>query len=370
MKILCVGGGPAGLYFAISMKLRDPAHEIVVIERNKPGDTFGWGVVFSDQTLENLQRNDPVSAETIAESFAHWDDIDTFIHGEKVSSSGHGFIGIGRKRLLNILQDRARELGVDLRFEQEFGPDNLADWGDRDLIVASDGVNSKIRERYAADFEPDIDVRTNKYVWLGSDWKLDAFTFLFERTRHGWVWAHAYQFDADTSTFIVECSEETWRAAGFDRMSGDETIAACREIFGRHLKGATLMSNMRHLRGSAWLNFNRVSCARYHVGNLALMGDAAHTAHFSIGSGTKLALEDAIDLAERLDENPVDAALAEYSDARRLEVLKLQSAARNSTEWFESIDRYAQFDPVRFRYSLLTRSQRFNHEKLRQSETK
>jgi anthraniloyl-CoA monooxygenase len=365
MKIACLGGGPAGLYFAISMKLRDPSHEVTVFERNRAGDTFGWGVVFSDQTLENLQANDPVSAQVISDSFAHWDDIDVFLRGAKVTSSGHGFIGIGRKRLLNILQDRCRELGVNLVFEHEVDFDQFPT-ADYDIVAACDGLNSRVRNAKPEHFEVDIDMRPNKFVWLGCHKKLDAFTFAFEETEHGWIWLHAYQFDADTSTFILECSEETWRGLGFDKMSQDETCREGERIFAAYLDGNELISNAKHLRGSAWLNFPRVICGNWRDGNVVLLGDAAHTAHFSIGSGTKLALEDAIKLAEVLHSGaPLDQALDEYQWVRNVEVLKLQNAARNSTEWFETIDRYARLDPVQFTYSLLTRSQRVSHENLR-----
>ncbi len=371
MRIACLGGGPAGLYFAIAMKLRDPAHEIAVFERNRAGDTFGWGVVFSDQTLANLTATDPVSAKTISDSFAHWDDIATTVDGETSTSSGHGFIGIGRKHLLQILQARAAELGVELHFEHECSSDP-ADYPGYDLIVASDGVNSAVRTRFAEHFEVDIDVRRNKFMWLGTHQLFDAFAFIFEPTEHGWVWAHAYRFNADTSTFIVECSPETWAGLGFEHMEQADAIAFCEKLFARHLGGNRLISNAAHLRGSAnWLNFRRVSCGRWSRGNLVLLGDAAHTAHFSIGSGTKLALEDAIKLAEVLDqpglENPeaLAAALAEYEEERRTAVLRIQNAARNSTEWFEDIDRYIGFALPQFAYALLTRSQRISHENLR-----
>ncbi|MBC7770698.1 MAG: bifunctional salicylyl-CoA 5-hydroxylase/oxidoreductase [Phycisphaerales bacterium] len=365
MRIACVGGGPAGLVFAISMKLRDPRHDIVVVERNDPGDTFGWGVVFSDQTMENLRANDPVSADQIEAGFARWDDIDVHIHGQTITSSGHGFVGIGRKRLLNILQDRARDLGVRLEFRTEVEPTPEL-FGAYDLVLACDGANSKLRKAFEPDFGVDIDIRPNKYIWLGANKAFDAFTFAFEQTEHGWIWAHAYKFDDGASTFIVECSEATWRAAGFDTMSQDETCRAAEKLFAKYLDGATLDTNSKHLRGSAWLNFPRIVCNTWTSGNLILMGDAAHTAHFSIGSGTKLAIEDAILLAEVLHGGkPLAEALIEYHDKRQIEVLKLQNAARNSTEWFENIDRYANLDPLQFTYSLLTRSQRVSHENLR-----
>jgi anthraniloyl-CoA monooxygenase len=364
MRIACLGGGPAGLYFAISMKVRDPDHEVVVVERNRPDDTFGWGVVFSDQTLDNLQANDPDSAGYILAEFAHWDDIDVHFKDQVVTSGGHGFCGIARRRLLQILQQRATALGVELRFETEV--DDLEPYRDFDLVIASDGINSRIRDDRAELFLPDVDVRPNRFIWLGTRRLFDAFTFLFTETEHGWVWVHAYRFDAGTSTFIVECQEATWRGLGFDRMTTEETIATCERLFAEHLDGEALMSNARHLRGSAWLNFRRVNCGRYHHGNLVLMGDAAHTAHFSIGSGTKLAFEDAIDLAERLHSGvDRETALEGYQEARRLEVLKLQSAARNSMEWFENVPRYVHFEPEQFAYALLTRSQRVSHENLR-----
>ncbi len=368
MRAAVLGGGPGGLNFAISMKLRDPSHQVVVIERNKPDDTFGWGVVLSEETLGNLEANDPVSAAAIRQSFVYWDDIAVHYRGAVMRSGGHGFSGIGRQRLLNILQDRARDLGVELRFETEAQP--VEAYSDFDLIVAADGVNSKVRAAHADVFKPDIDVRACKYIWLGTHQKFDdAFTFIFEETPHGWIWAHAYQFDADTATFIVECSEATWRKSGFDTMSSADAIAACEKIFAKYLNGNALMSNAKHLRGSAWLNFNRVLCERWSTGNVVLLGDAAATAHFSVGSGSKLALESAIALADYVNKEPTLAkAFARYEDERRLEVLRLQSAARNSTEWFEDVERYLNLDPVQFNYSLLTRSQRISHENLRERD--
>ncbi len=368
MRIACLGGGPAGLYFAISMKLRDPAHDIVVFERNRPDDTFGWGVVLSSETLDNLALNDTVSAGRIRQHFAYWDDVAVFHAGIKSLSTGHGFCGIGRHRLLLLLQERARELGVELRFECDI-PESAIDGLRRefDLVLAADGLNSRTRQHYAEHFKPDIEVRACKFVWLGTRQTFnDAFTFIFEKTGHGWVWAHAYQFDADTATFIVECSEATWQAFGFGEMSQQESIAVCERIFARHLGGHALMTNAHHIRGSAWINFPRVLCERWSHDNVVLMGDAAATAHFSIGSGTKLALESAIALADYLHSEPdMASAFARYEEERRLEVLRLQSAARNSTEWFEQVERYLDLDPVQFNYSLLTRSQRISHENLR-----
>jgi anthraniloyl-CoA monooxygenase len=367
MKIACVGAGPAGLYFAISMKLRDASHDIEVFERNAPGVTFGWGVVFSDLTVDNITRNDPVSAKTITQEFAHWDDIDVHFRGETIISGGHGFIGIGRKRLLEILQERAGKLGVVLHFDAECDPADPK-WRDYDLVIASDGINSRFRDAQPEAFGVDVDVRTNKFVWLGTSKVFDAFTFAFEETEHGWIWAHAYRFAPDCSTFIVDCSEKTWRNFGFDRMSQHESIAMCEKLFTKYLDGHSLQSNATHLIGSAaWLNFHRIKCERWASGNFILLGDAAHTAHFSIGSGTKLALEDAIKLADVLNRKSLtlEAALDEYQAERSLEVLKLQNSARNSTEWFETLERYTHFEPLQFAYSLLTRSQRISHENLR-----
>jgi anthraniloyl-CoA monooxygenase len=367
MRIACLGGGPAGLYFAISMKLREPAHEIDLFERNRADDTFGWGVVFSDQTVENLMANDPVSGAVIRDEFAHWDDIEVHVHGQTIRSSGHGFIGIGRKRLLNILQERARELGVRLHFEHEASP-RLEDWAGYDLVIAADGANSRIRSAYEEHFGVDVQVRRNKFFWFGTHKVFEAFTFAFEETKAGRVWAHAYRFDDDLSTFIVEMAPDTWQRLGLDRMDQDEAIALCERIFAKYLDGHALISNARHLPGpQAWLQFRRIICERWSHRNLILIGDAAHTAHFSIGSGTKLALEDAIKLAEVLNRPGLgrEDALAEYQAERNLEVLKLQNSARNSTEWFETLERYLHFEPIQFAYSLLTRSQRVSHENLR-----
>jgi anthraniloyl-CoA monooxygenase len=367
MKIGCVGGGPAGLYFAISMKLHNPDHVIDVYERNRPHDTFGWGVVFSDQTVDNLMANDPVSGATIRDEFTHWDDIDVHIHGECIRSSGHGFIGIGRKRLLAILQQRARDLGIGLHFEHEAST-NPADWAEFDLVIAADGANSRIRTAHVEHFDVDIQVKKNKFFWFGTAKQFDAFTFAFEKTEAGWVWAHAYRFDDQLSTFIVEMAPETWTGLGLDTMDQPEAIALCEKLFAKHLDGNALMSNATHLPGpQAWLNFRRIITGQWSYDKFVLLGDAAHTAHFSIGSGTKLALEDAIKLAEVLNRPGLSRAdaLAEYQAERSIEVLKLQNSARNSTEWFETLDRYLPFAPIQFTYSLLTRSQRVSHENLR-----
>ncbi len=377
MNIVCIGGGPAGLYAGLLLKKRNPQDRVVVIERNRPFDTFGWGVVFSDATLENLKRADLPTAEQIIHEFNHWDDIDIHIGSTTISSGGHGFIGIGRKKMLNILQQRCLDLGVELVFETVAEDDQaIAQQYDADLLIASDGINSRIRTRYADTFKPDIDTRQCRFVWLGTEKTFDAFTFAFVNTEHGWFQAHAYQYEKGMSTFIVETRDETWRAAGIDKMSQEDGIAYCEKLFAPWLDGNRLLSNAKHLRGSAiWIQFPRVICERWvHQQTLpngktipvVLMGDAAHTAHFSIGSGTKLALEDAIELDVRLRNNKdVLSALAEYEDLRSLEVLKIQNAARNSTEWFENVKRYVGLAPEQFAYSLLTRSQRISHENLR-----
>jgi anthraniloyl-CoA monooxygenase len=377
MNIVCVGGGPAGLYFALLTKKRHPQHAVTVIERNRPSDTFGWGVVFSDQTLGHLAAADEPSARAILQSFNHWDAIEVHFRGRSVSSGGHGFCGIARKRLLNILQERCRELGVELVFEQEVGDEReLARRHKADLVIAADGVNSAIRQRHAAVFQPEVEPRLCRFVWLGTRKRFDAFTFAFEETEHGWFQAHAYQYDGETSTFIVETLESTWRAAGLEDMDQAQALAFCERLFAPYLDGQPLMANAGHLRGSAmWIRFPRLACRQWVHSleldgrrvPLVLMGDAAHTAHFSIGSGTKLALEDAIGLAAELEsEHPdLDAALARYQDSRMVEVLKLQSAARNSMEWFENVARYGAMQAEQFAYSLLTRSQRLSHENLR-----
>ncbi|MBU2408822.1 MAG: bifunctional salicylyl-CoA 5-hydroxylase/oxidoreductase [Gammaproteobacteria bacterium] len=379
-RILCIGGGPAGLYFALLMKARQPALDITVVERNRPFDTFGWGVVLSDQTLGNLAAADAPTAQLIGSEFHHWDDIQVFFKGRQVRSGGHGFCGIGRKRLLNILQERCLAVGVRLEFETDVTDDQaLAAQYNADLVIASDGLNSRIRQRYAETFQPDIDLRECRFVWLGTHKTFDAFTFAFEQTEHGWFQAHAYQFDDSTSTFIVETPEAVWKAHGIDQMEQPEAIAFCERLFAKYLDGNALISNATHLRGSAnWIRFPRVVCEhwthRIGVGGrsvpVVLMGDAAHTAHFSIGSGTKLALEDAIDLCNEFAQGGgIDSVLEAYEARRSVEVLKIQNAARNSTEWFENVSRYTGMEIEQFAYSLLTRSQRISHENLRLRDT-
>ena len=374
MRIVCIGGGPAGLYFALLMKRLNPTHEISVVERNKPYDTFGWGVVFSDQTMASMRIWDPESAAEIEDAFNHWDDIELVFKGTRQRTSGHGFVGIGRKKLLNILQRRCEALGVELVFEQEANSD--LDYPEADLVIASDGVNSRIRNRTPEIFKPDLELRPNRYIWLGTTKLFDAFTFDFRRTDHGWFQAHIYKFDAETSTFIIETTEEAYKAHGLDTMGQDESIAFCEALFSEALDGHALMTNARHARGSAWINFTRLICGGWSHFNgsshVVLMGDAAHTAHFAIGSGTKLAIDDAIELARQFeahghDKTSIPAALYDYEAIRRIDVARIQNAARNAMEWFEVVGhRYAdQFEPEQFMYSMLTRSQRISHENLR-----
>ena len=374
MRIVCIGGGPAGLYFALLMKKNHPEHHIRVVERNKPYDTFGWGVVFSDATMEAMKVWDETSAAEIQDAFNHWDDIEVLFKGTRQRTSGHGFVGIGRKKLLNILQKRCEDLGVELIFETDVDADTQ--YPDADLIIASDGLNSKIRHRYADIFEPDMIVRPNRYIWLGTNKLFDAFTFDFRKTDHGWFQAHIYKFDDKTSTFIIETTEEAYQAHGLDEMSQQDSISFCENLFSEVLEGAPLMTNARHLRGSAWLNFNRLICGKWshYNGNshVVLMGDAAHTAHFAIGSGTKLAIDDAIELTNQFnlhghDKSHIPAALETYEEIRRVDVARIQNAARNAMEWFEVVGRrYADhFEPEQFMYSMLTRSQRISHENLR-----
>jgi anthraniloyl-CoA monooxygenase len=367
MRIVCLGGGPAGLYFAILMKKAKPAWEITVLERNRPDDTFGWGVVFSDRTMDAFRAADPEVVDAIEQSFRHWDDIDVFFKGQKITSGGHGFCGIARKRLLEIFQRRAAALGVTVRFETEFeDPDAYA--RQYDLVVGADGVHSVTRQKHEAYFNPRIDVRKCRFLWLGTRKKLDAFTFAFKETPAGWFNLHAYRFDEEWSTFIVETPEETWKKAGLDAMDGPASVAFCESLFPELLDGHRLISNAKHLRGSAsWLKFNRVLCERWFKDNIVLIGDAAHTAHFAIGSGTKLAMEDAISLAGVLasTDGDVPTRLARYQAEREVEALKLQSAARNRMTWFEDIERYVTLEPEQFTFALLTGSQRVGHENQR-----
>jgi len=363
MNIVSVGGGPAGLFFAILMKGRDPAHRIRIVERNRPGDTFGWGVVFSDETLGNIAAAEPVTYDSIARAFAHWTDIDIRYRGEILTSTGHGFSGLSRQKLLDILQARAASLGVELLFQTEVA--DLARWRDADLLLGADGVNSRVRELYAAHFLPTIDWRANRFTWLGTTRQFPAFTFIFKENEHGLWRVHAYRFDAVHSTFIVETSEATWRRAGLDTASEDETVAYCERLFAAELDGHPLLKNR-----SLWRSFPNVRNAHWSHGNIVLVGDAAHTAHFSIGSGTKLAMEDAIALADAVATHAsVPDALAAYEAARRPVVESTQRAAQTSLAWFEETERYhGRLAPIQFAASLLTRSLRITHENLKQRD--
>ncbi len=381
MRVLVVGGGPGGLYAALLLRRRHPHALIEVHERNRPDDTFGWGIVLSDQTVANLRAADQESADEIASALHHWDDIAVHFRDRTLRSGGHGFSGIGRVTMLRILRQRCETLGVVLRFEHEtpLHLETLVETDGWDLVIASDGINSRIRERYASTFRPDTELRHCRYTWLGTARTFDAFTFAFVETEHGWFQAHAYQFDAGMSTFIVEAPQDVWERAGLDAMDTAASIAYCEQLFANQLQGAPLLSNSLHLRGPAqWSRFPRITCEQWvhHLQTargrvpLVLLGDAAHTAHFSIGSGSKLALEDAIALDACLAASPHDyaRALTRYQAERAVEVLKLQNAARNSTEWFEHVDRYASLAPEQFAYALLTRSQRISHENLRQRD--
>jgi anthraniloyl-CoA monooxygenase len=360
MRVVVVGAGPSGLYLGILLKLRDPAHEVRIVERNRDDDTFGFGVVFSDATMGNLEKADPVTHRAITESFWHWDEIDTHFGGECLRSSGHGFAGIARSRLLEILQGRARELGVELAFETEVrDPAELL--AGADLLVGADGIASIVRQRWADRFEPEVDLRPNRFVWLGTTVPFEAFTFHFVENEHGLYRVHAYRYEPGRSTFIVECTAETFARSGLDPNDEDATLAYCERLFARELGGHRLLKNR-----SIWRQFPTIKNRRWHHDRIVLLGDAAHTAHFSVGSGTKLALEDAIALAERLGQiADVGAALAAYEAARRPDVESLQRAAQASLEWFETTERYTSLEPVQFAFSMLTRSLRLTHENLR-----
>ena len=360
MKIVSIGGGPAGLYFALLMKKADPAHDIVVVERNRADDTFGFGVVFSDATLEGFAEADRETSEEIAKSFAHWDDIDIHYRGEVLTSTGHGFSGMSRQRLLDILQRRCTALGVSLRFQQEVA--DLDAYRDADLILAADGVNSTVRARYAEHFRPAIDWRPNKFVWLGTTYPYPAFTFIFKESEHGLWRVHAYRYDQSMSTFILETTEATWRRAGLDQADEDQSLAFAERLFAEELRGHRLLKNR-----SLWRSFPTVRNGCWHHGNVVLLGDAAHTAHFSIGSGTKLAMEDAIALARALQRHgEVPKALSAYEEERRPGVEALQRAAQVSLEWFEATERYhGRLEPIQFAFTLLTRSLRVTHENLK-----
>ena len=361
MRIVAIGGGPAGLYFGILMKQAFPTVAIEILERNRPDDTFGFGVVFSDETLSFFEDADPVSAELIRARFRTWREIETRFRGETIVSTGHGFAAIARTELLAILRQRAQSLGCTIRFERELGAD--AELPAADLLIGCDGVNSLVRERFPRDFDVSIDLRPNRFSWLGTDFALPAFTFIFEETEHGLFQVHAYPFAAGRSTWIVECSEAAWRSAKLDRATQAETVAFCERLFAPHLGGHALLANR-----SVWRQFPTVRCGRWHRGNLVLLGDAAHTAHYSIGSGTKLAMEDAIALVaafRALGTADVPAVLAAYEAARRVEVVKLQRAAQTSLEWFENASRYLVQAPLPFVFNLMTRSKRITYDNLK-----
>jgi len=364
MKVHAIGGGPAALYFGILMKKADARHEITVWERNKPDDTFGFGVVFSDSTIDNLGDADAESYAAIRASFAHWDDIDIHFRGTKITSTGHGFSGLSRVRLLNILQERAEALGVRIHYQSEIkDPEALRD---ADLVLAADGVNSLVRERYADSFAPAVDFRPNRFVWMGTTFPFPAFTFYFKEDRHGLWRVHAYRYAEDQSTFILETTEACWKRAGMDRASEEETVAFAEALFSDELRGYRLLANR-----SLWRSFPIVSCARWRHENVVILGDACHTAHFSIGSGTKLAMEDAIALRDAVLSHPaVPGALAAYEAARRPAVESTQRAARTSLAWFEETERYMNLEPTQFAFSLLTRSLRVTHANLKLRDPK
>jgi len=371
MKIVCIGGGPAGLYFAVLMKQAFPDSEISVLERNRPDDTFGWGVVFSDETLDNFEVADPQSFATIRESFASWTDIETYYRGTCTRSTGHGFCGLSRKRLLQIFHGRCRELGVELAFQREVTDD--AELAGADLILASDGINSFVRQKYAATFRPSIDWRKCRFAWFGTTLPLEAFTFVFLESEHGLFQVHAYPFqrrsqgaDEDLSTWIVECHEDVWRRAGLDEADEARSVAYVEQLCAEHLRGHRLLVNK-----SVWRSFPTVRCERWSHGNVVLMGDSAHTAHFSIGSGTKLAMEDAIALVAAFREHgaaDVPGALRAYEESRRVDVIKTQKAAQTSLEWFENSARYLGQHPLQFTFNLMTRSKRITYDNLRRRD--
>ncbi len=361
MKIACIGGGPFGLYFSILMKKQDPSHEITVYERNKLDDTFGWGVVFSDETLGGFEAADAESMAEVRRSFAYWSDIDVFFRGEKIRSTGHGFCGLARVKLLQILEARALKLGAKVEHLVEVT--NLERLKDADLIVACDGVNSRFREMYASTFKPSLDWRKCKFCWLGLSRRLPAFTFIFKENEHGLFQVHAYPFDDKTSTFIVECRDEVWKRAGLDTADETQTVAYMEKLFAEYLQSAKLLTNR-----SLWRTFPTIRNERWHHENVVLVGDAVHTAHFSIGSGTKLAMEDAIELAKCLGElkgKPVPEILAEYEKRRRPEVERLQKTAQTSLEWFENTQRYAGMTPLQLTFALMTRSKSITYDNLK-----
>jgi anthraniloyl-CoA monooxygenase len=369
VRIAVIGGGPGGLYFAALTRQLDPGHEVSVWERNAADDTFGFGVVFSDETLGGIEHADDVIYAQMEGEFARWDDIDVHVRGEVLTSGGHGFAAMSRRRLLQILQGRCRDLGVQLHFSAA-APDVAALSRSHDLVVACDGVNSAVRTRYASTFRPTLDVRHCKYMWLGTDKVFDAFKFYVRETQHGVMQIHGYPYDAKGSTFIVEMNENVWERAGFDALgatdlapgqSDEKSVELIRQLFADIIDGHDVLVN-----NSQWVSFSTVRNDCWRHGNVVLLGDAAHTAHFSIGSGTKLAMEDALALAACLHEQPdIRAALAAYEDERRPVVLSTQRAAQASLEWFEHLDQYTGQDPVQFAFNIMTRSRRVSYDNLR-----
>jgi anthraniloyl-CoA monooxygenase len=361
MRIACIGGGPASLYASLLFRQALPETEITVYERNREGDTFGWGVVFSDETLGHFERCDKTTFDAISAAFVHWTDIDTWLRGTWVRSTGHGFSGLGRKRLLAILGARCRELGVRLVFEREV-PDPRALMAEADLVLGADGVQSMVRSTFEAAFRPDVRLGRARFTWLGTTLPLTAFTFLFQETEHGLFTVHAYPFEHGLSTFIVECDEATWTKAGMGAADERTTASFLERVFAQHLKGHPLLTNR-----SIWRRFPTVRCGAWHHENVVLLGDAVHTAHFSIGSGTKLAMEDAIALVDAFKAHgtrDVPGALAAYEANRRRDVERLQRAARVSQAWFEAPARYLAQDPYAFVFNLMTRSQRLTWSNL------
>ena len=362
MRYAVIGGGPSGLYFALLAKKANPTEEVLVVERNPPDATFGWGVVFSEETLGALRDADYETYTEIGERFARWNAIDIYYRDTKIRSRGHVFTGISRKVLLDILQRRCRALGVRLEFEREVR--DVAEFEGADLIVGADGINGLVRRTYGEFFKPQVAVHPTKYVWFGSDLPLDAFTFIFRRNDDGLFQVHAYPFDARTCTFIVECPEDAWRRAGLESANEADSIAYCEALFHPELRGRRLMSNR-----SLWLNFATLRQESWHHGNVVLLGDAAHTAHFSIGSGTKLAMEDSIALVDALRRHhDLGAALNDYEMERQPVVERFQEAALESSSYFEHVSRYAHFDPRQFAFNLLTRSRRISYINLTQRD--
>jgi anthraniloyl-CoA monooxygenase len=361
VKVAIVGAGPAGLYLAILLKRDDPSHQVTVYERNRVEDTFGFGVVFSDETLENVGEADPETNQAMAAAAARWEDIEIHYRGTVMRSTGHRFSGVERKTLLELLARRAQSLGAEVHWQREIR--DLSDCGlpTADLVVAADGAASLIRDRLSDQFQPHLDWRRNRFVWLGSTRPFPAFTFYFKPSPAGLWRTHAYQYAPGRSTFIVEAREETWKASGLDENDEQATVAYLEDLFKDELQGHPLQANR-----SIWRRFPTVRNARWHSANVVLLGDAAHTAHFSVGSGTKLAMEDAIALAAALKaEESIPAALAGYEAGRRPQVESLQRAAQASLEWFESAERYHDTEPLQFAFNLLTRSLRITHENLR-----